>query len=242
MLKDLHFLRRIDGEKLDRYLLMGWYRIGQLIFTTDHIPYAEGWKRVFWLRFPLDKISFHKKHEKLFAGNDRFSIGIRPFQLTEELEELYQLYYNHLDFTPSPTLHNALFDHSVFEDQSFPVFDSFVIEVRDKEQLIAAGVFDMGKNSLAGIINFFHPVYRKFALGKWLMLLKIQYAKQQGMQFYYPGYIAADYNKFDYKLFPGKAAAEIYDPLQQEWLSYSANLIQALKNTIPAPGDDFIIS
>ena len=235
MLKDVHFPGKVSGQKLDDYLAIGWYRIGQIIFTTDHIPHPEGWWRVFWLRFALNKLQFGQKQTKLIKANQRFDVTVKSLQLTNELEDLYNDYYLHIDFAASPSLHNNLFDYSVFKDSDHRVFDSQVIEIRDQKKLVAAGVFDKGEKSIAGIINFYHPSYRKYSMGKWLMLLKIKYAIENEMQFYYPGYIACDYNKFDYKLYPGMEAAELYDPVGKTWIPYSTSLMSELKNNLPEP-------
>ncbi len=235
MLKDIHFPQTVSGKKLDLYLSIGWYRIGQIIFTTDHIPHPGGWWRVIWLRFSLDKLQFGSRQKKLLTANGCFNYSIQPLKVTGELEQLYNTYYNHLDFAASPTLQNNLFDYSVINDPNHRVFDSMVIEVRDKTKLIAAGIFDRGEQSIAGIVNFFDPAYRKYSLGKWLMLVKIQYARENNMHYYYPGYIACDYNKFDYKLFPDVSAAEIYDPVSKQWLPYSPALMKELQNSLPEP-------
>ena len=235
MLKDVHFPGRVGGRKLDAYLAIGWYRIGQIIFTTDHIPHPEGWWRVFWLRFTLEKYHFGPKQRKLMIANQRFEVHIKPLQVTRELEKLYDTYYHYIDFAASPTLQNSLFDYSVIADPDHKVFDSEVIEIRDQGKLIAAGIFDKGEKSIAGILNFFDPAYRKYSLGKWLMLLKIKYALERGMEYYYPGYIACGYPKFDYKLYPDMGSAEIYDPVSRQWLTYSAGLISELKSNLPEP-------
>lgn len=101
------------------------------------------------------------------------------------------------------------------------VFTTEVLEVRDGNQLIAAGIFDSGARSLAGIMNFYHPAYRKYSLGKYLMLLKINHARQQCKAYYYPGYLVQGYPKFDYKLFPCLAATEVFDATMGQWLPFS---------------------
>lgn len=235
MIHDVHFPQKVRGGQLDAYLAMGWYRIGQVIFTTHHIPHSSGWYRVMWLRYVLQRIRLGKKQQQVLRMNAGFDVVINPFSLSEELEDLYLLYRSHISFPASETLHQSLFDHSVHGVENGPVFDSFVTEVRDKGKLVAAGIFDCGLKSIAGILNFFDPAYKKFSPGKFLMLQKIQYARQQGMDHYYPGYIAADYPKFDYKLFAGADAAEIYDPISRKWLPYSTKLIHDLKDTLVEP-------
>jgi arginyl-tRNA--protein-N-Asp/Glu arginylyltransferase len=235
MIKNVHFPFELSSSLLDQYLSKGWYRIGQVVFTTDYIPHPHGWHRVFWLRYQLPGLSFQKKHQEIMRRNKIFRTRVTPFALTEEMEDLYALYKSSVDFNASPTMKNFLFDYGIVDDPSHNVYDSHLVEVRDGRKLIALGVFDKGKNSLAGILNFYHPEYRKYSLGKWLMLLKVEYALKQRMKYYYPGYIAVDYEKFDYKLFLSPALAEIYDPVTGDWLEYSRELVERLKDDPPNP-------
>jgi arginine-tRNA-protein transferase len=106
------------------------------------------------------------------------------------------------------------------------VFDTYVVEVRDENKLIAAGIFDNGSQSIAGIMNFYDPAYRKQSLGKFLMLMKINYARQQRKAYYYPGYLVNDYPKFDYKLFPCQSATEVFDANSGTWFPFSWETIK----------------
>src|SRR6185436_10781282 len=101
-----------------------------------------------------------------------------------------------------PTLQDFLLREIFIENVDHNLFDSEIIEIRDGGKLIAAGIYDKGSTAIEGIMNFYDPAYKKYILGKYLMLLKVQHAIENKMQFYYPGYIAYKYNKFDYKLFP----------------------------------------
>lgn len=233
MVKNVHFHEKLEGANLDDYLARGWFRIGQLIFTTDYVPFAEGFYRVFWLRFRLNRYQFKKKQQKLFSANQQFRVLIEPFAINEEREELYGIYYSQLSFTASPTLQSNLLDFGIGERLEKNVYDSRVIEIRDRDKLIAVGVFDRGKNSIAGILNYYDPAYKKYSLGKYLMLLKLKYAMDNNYDFYYPGYIAPDYHKFDYKLFPGAEAAELFDPLTEQWFPYNEKRMQELKDNPP---------
>jgi leucyl-tRNA---protein transferase len=228
MIKDLHFPEQCTGQLLDKYLRHGWYRLGQIIFTTDFIPHAESWYRVFWLRYNLDAISYSKKQLAVLKLNQHFTVRIKPLKITKEIENLYQRYKSHIDFEISPTLKNYLYDGSTFDAPKQNVFHTEMIEVRDNNRLIAAGIYDNGEDSIAGIINFYHPDYARFSLGKFLMLSKINHAIATNKTWYYPGYIAYLYTKFDYKLFPSRKASEIYDPETQNWLPYSEALMAEL--------------
>lgn len=225
MFKDLHILPRIAGPLLDQYLAKGWYRMGQIIFTTDYLFKEEQYFRVFWLRYRMDLFTFSKKQEKLLQLPNGFSTTIKPLQITDELETLYQLYRSELDFEVSPSLRENLFSLCFISSENAPVFDSWVIEIRDQGKLIAAGVYDMGEKSMMGIINIYDPAYKKYSPGKRLILLKLRESLQQQLDYYYPGYIVMNYPRFDYKLEAGEAICEIYDTMKDEWVSYSAKNI-----------------
>lgn len=233
MIKDIRYHHQVQGFLLDTYLNQGWFRIGQFIFTTDYVPAPETHYRVFWLRYRLESFTIGKKQEKLIAANNRFTVNILPLQLSQELDDLYNKYYEQLNFPASPSLQFNLYEFGGIESGHHNVYDSHLIEIRENNKLIAAGIFDKGVSSLAGIINFYDPAYKKFSLGKYLMLLKIEYARRQKMEFYYPGYIALGYEKFDYKLFPGTETAEIYDPITDNWFAYDRELMEHLKDDPP---------
>ena len=84
--------------------------------------------------------------------------------------------------------------------------------------MIAAGFFDLGKMSAAGITCIYHPAYKKYSLGKYLMYLKMAFCKEQQLQYFYPGYVVPGYNSFDYKLEIGKSAIEYFDTYTGKWL------------------------
>jgi len=226
MFKDLHILPRITGTMLDEYLAMGWYRMGQIIFTTDYLYKEDQWFRVFWLRYRMDLFRFSVKQAKMLQLPAGFTVSDGPLQITDELETLYQQYRTKLDFEISPTLRDNLFSLCFISSEEAPAFDSRVIEIRDHGKLIAAGVYDMGEKSMMGIINFYDPAYKKFSLGKRLILLKLQVSVERRLEYYYPGYIVQHYPKFDYKLEAGMEICEIYDSVKEIWIPYSKENIE----------------
>jgi arginine-tRNA-protein transferase len=204
----------IKSEALDRFLAAGWYRMHHTMFTTNFINQDDPATRVFWLRYHVGNIRL-AKHKQLLRRNAEFSATYRGLVMTDELNELYSAYHNNVDHECSDNLQGVL---GVMEK---PSFDSYLIEVRHKHKLIAAGIFDKGKESIAGIVNFYHPDYKKYSLGKYLMLLKVQYCRDHQLEWYYPGYFGANLPKFAYKLFVDKNATEVFIPEIKQWISYA---------------------
>lgn len=211
------------GTELDMWLSEGYFRMRQEVFTCQFVPSDDGFLSAFWLRIVLADVQYGPKQNRLLRINEPFTSVAKPFVLTRELETLYATYRASLNFDTFPSVQDCLFGEA-FRNR----FDTQLIEVRDNGRLIAAGVFDNGSESIMGILNFYDPQYAKHSLGKYLMLLKIYYAQQTGRTFYYPGYLVVGNTKFDYKLFPCKAATEVYDDNTGQWLPFDWDTVNAL--------------
>lgn len=206
----------ISGDVLDYYLGLGYYRMNQDLFTCRFLPVGEQLYTVHWLRLVLSQVQYGSKQRRLFRLNEQFAVTVKPFLLTAEYEALYARYYESIDFDASSSLAEIL-----LAEATYTVFDTYIVEVRDGKQLIAGGIFDCGNASIAGIVNFYDPNYRKHSLGKYLMLLKTEYARSQQKTYYYPGYLVHNYPKFDYKLFASLEATEVFDCQNSQWLPFS---------------------
>lgn len=212
MISDIRSHQSIKGRMLDDYLSRGWYRMGQFIFTGHVMVLNERFHLLHWLRLSVAEINYGKKQKSIIRKNGRFHTRIKPFAITEEIENLYTLYRASTDFEASPSVYSYL-----MEGNENNVFDTQCIEVRDNDKLIAIGYFDEGENSIAGILNFYDPAYSSFSLGKYLMLVKIDYGKKMSKQWYYTGYIVNGYPKFDYKLFADIHATQVFNRHDETW-------------------------
>lgn len=216
----IHYPSQLSGAQLDAFLAKGWYRMGQGIFTTNYVIQEDQFFRVFWLRYDLYKLTLGKTAQSIISRNQTFTCIIKPAFIDAEIEELYALYKSALVFEPAASVRSWL-----LENATESIYETWMVEVRHGDLLIAAGFFDLGDSGLAGILNCYHPSYKKYSPGKYLMLKKIAFARSQGMQWYYPGYIVKDYHRFDYKLFVDKNAAELFLPEGNAWHAYRDDLM-----------------
>ncbi len=205
----------ITDKVLDDYLARGYYRSGRVIFTDfiyfDRVNAYE----VFWLRTRLEGQKDYKKRS-VYKKNQGFEVLIKGAVINEEIEALFQYYASTLNFETSNSVQDYLMGIGITK----AIFNTKMIEVRDQGKLIAAGYFDEGEQTLAAILHFYHPDYKRFSLGKYLMLLSMEYASQKQMQFYYTGYIAIGNNKFDYKTYPDETLVEVFLPKQEIWAPF----------------------
>ena len=218
---NIYYPERMNGKELDDFLEMGWYRIGQSIFTTHFVLLNDYIYRVFWLRYNLKNVTLTKSQQRLKNTNKQFNVSVKPLEITDEIENLYADYKACINFQAPISVH-----YSLYGDQPpTNVFDTEMIEIRDKDKLIAVGVADLGAETIAGVMNFYHPEYKRFSLGKYLMILKIELGLQRNFRWYYPGYIVYQKPEFDYKLSFDKRAVEILIPELEGWQLYQRRFI-----------------
>jgi leucyl-tRNA---protein transferase len=210
-----------NGTMLDAYLSKGYYRMGKHIFTTDVVFNNNQYYKAFWLRYNLNKFHLSEKHQKLLKHLTQFTVKIKPFTVNQLYTSLYKKYYAAANFDASPSLESYLYSFDDFPQVQLFQFESKAIQIFREKLLVAAGIFDNGLESIAGIINFYNPEFKKYSLGKILVLLKLKYALEHHKKWYYPGYIVPGNPKFDYKTFVGIDCIEVYDTQLKEWVEYS---------------------
>ncbi len=217
----VYYPEKMNGKELDEFLEMGWYRMGQSIFTTHFIMPEDQMYRVFWLRYNLKHIALGKSQRRIKTGNRQFEVSVKPVEITDEIEDLYTVYQTGVDFPAAKSVYHWLYGDELPSN----VFDTELIEIRDKTKLIAVGIADWGSESIAGIMNFYHPDYKRFSLGKYLMMLKIELGQRRNIQWYYPGYVVYKRPEFDYKLCFNNNTVEILIPELDGWQLYRRDLI-----------------
>lgn len=204
---------RLPAAQLDQLLALGWYRMHQDIFTTSHIQLGDV-HRVHWLRYAVDAIVAHASHKRIRERANNFHFRIENFVLREEHQTLHRIYRSSIDFEGASSITDCLFGS---EEITPSIYTTKTISIYDGANLIAAGYFDVGSTSAASILHFFDPAYKRFSLGKYLILLTIDWLKENQIEYYYPGYIVEGNPKMDYKLFLGKEEAHYFDPYAMDW-------------------------
>ncbi len=209
----------LEPAVMDTLLSFGYYRMRQSLFTTTYtLTDHQQIVKVLWARLRLDGYRITPRHLRLSKRASRFQIRLLPARVNEEIEGLYAQYRASMNFDANESVRACILGEA--ETDFFP---GRMWEVRDAGRLIAAGYFDEGINSVAGILNFYHPDYAGFSLGLWLYLEGVRYASATGKAYFYPGYIALDFPKFDYKLLAGTENMEILDTQQGVWIPYAAS-------------------
>jgi arginine-tRNA-protein transferase len=217
-LTEKYLPKKLSKKELDDYLARGWYRLGAQIFTCQYLFFKEKLFSPVWIRLPLKDYTFRKRLRKIFNRNRRkFTVVIQPQNLTHEKQDLYQKYRKSFHSPIAVTLVYNLQDSA-----RTTIYDTQEICIYHEDKLVACSFFDIGENSLASILGIYDPDYQQDSLGFYSMLLEIEWGLENGYEYYYPGYIVPQYDKFDYKLRIGKPEElEFFDLRTSTWKAQS---------------------
>ncbi len=209
-------------EDWDSAWARGWFRMRQHLFTTHFLGFDQTFYSAVWLRVDLSRWIHDKNFDALRRKNKDFRIEFRRLDARgprAEQEALYQKYRRSLSFEPAPTLRDLLFG-----EERRLLFPTWEVSLYDGD-LIASGIFDVGGQAAAGIVCFYHPDYRKYSLGKYLIYAKMDWCRQRELDWFYPGYVAPGQPRFDYKLDLGTEAIEYLELATGLWRRYQPGLV-----------------
>jgi arginine-tRNA-protein transferase len=216
----------ITPAGLDHALALGWYRMHQGIFTCSHVNLGNLY-RVHWLRYRLHDIQEKASHRRIRKINQPFTFSIEDFKppaIRPDHMELHQCYRAFIDFDGANSITESLLGDD-FDGSN--IFNTKCISVFDRGKLIAGGYFDIGLQAGTSILHFYDPAYSRFSLGKFLILITLDYLKTQGHTLYYPGYVIQGFSKMNYKLFLGKKAAQYFEPEAMAWKHFKEEILIA---------------
>lgn len=219
MLAQIEYPEILQPQELDTYLANGWFRMRQTIFTTNFLQFDQQYYSAIWLRVALAGYVADKKYHALKKLNRAFKTEIKQSAgngISKAQEVLYAEYRQSVTFDISPSLQELLLG-----EDSVNRFNTFEVNMYDGDTLIASGFFDLGSIAAAGISCIYHPAYKKYSLGKYLMYLKMEFCRQQELQYFYPGYVVPGCSPFDYKLEVGKATLEYLQLSSMQWTPYT---------------------
>lgn len=228
MFYEVDRLDQIKGHRLDNYLENGWFRMQSTIYRNSHIIDAENTRiyKVWRLKYVISEIQAHASHKRIWKRNNNFEVIFSDnCTITEEDNDLYSRYFSSVNFDGYRNIEEAISDNGRLD-----VFDTHCVRIYDENKLIAMGLFDKGKASIASILNFFDPSYSKYSLGKYIILLIVDKMKEWGMFCYFPGYIVAGKPKFEYKLFLGEESAK-YLNREKNWVSFNRSILKPETST-----------
>jgi len=185
---------KVTPAQLDTLLANGWRHFGTYFFRYNLGMVEDDIRLVTPLRIRLSEFSLSKSQRRVLRDNSDLTIKIEPLKIDPEAEELFHRHKERFED------HKPLsIDEFLASDAKTSPCKTKQIRVFDKDRLVAISYFDIGAASCSGVYAIFDPAESKRGLGIFTMLKEIEYAIDNGKEFYYQGYAYDGESFYDYK-------------------------------------------
>lgn len=196
MLVEYYFPQSLSPARLDRYLAGGWFRSGPSLFRAKLLCLGGALHSVVNVRVALEDYHFSRSLRRVLNRSEgRFRVEVGPATVDEQREGMYRQHKRRFKGFIFDTL-----DEFLFGGMSRFLFDTQEMAIYDGDDLVAVSYFDRGHGSVASLLGLYVSGYQRYSLGLLTMLHEVQYARDAGYRYFYPGYVLQGYYGFDYKL------------------------------------------
>ncbi len=207
------YASEVSPPQTDALLAAAWRHFGAHYFRYNFGFYEREIRRVQPLRVRVSDFTNSKSQRRIRRKNQDLQTVVRPIEITREKENLFERHKQR--FTRE--MPASIYDFLDWDAANTPC-EAQEICVYNNKTLLAASFFDVGKRATSGVYAIFEPTETARSLGIFTMLLEIDFAREQGKDFYYSGYAYAGKSFYDYK--KHFAALETYDWKTGVWKTF----------------------
>jgi len=180
--------------KMDQFWAEGWRHFGILFFRYRLSLHGDKHFSVLPLRVDLERFTLTRSQKRVLAKNRDARTVIRPAVVDKVRESLFAKHIlRYRENIPS-----SLFDFMSPVPASVPCLN-LELCIYLKETLAGVTYLDIGQTATSAVYAMFDPAEAKRSLGILMMLKSIQYSREQGYRYYYPGYAYREPSAYDYK-------------------------------------------
>lgn len=181
-------------DQMDRLWAQGWRHFGTFFFRYSTSVHSGKRCTVIPLRIDLEKFSLSRSQKRVLAKNKDVQIVIRDTTIDSVKEELF---FQHIERFED-NIPSSVYDFLSEVPASVPCHNQEIC-VYLENKLIAASFLDLGETSTSAVYAMFDTQESKRSLGILTMLVAINYARELGCRYYYPGYAYREPSFYDYK-------------------------------------------
>lgn len=207
------FAADLAKEELDLLLAAGWRKFGNYFFKPDCVDCYQ----CIPLRVNVKGFKPSKSQRRVLRKASQIEVRFKPLEYRDEIYEIYQ------DHSLNRFGRNTDKDEFLtsFYVKSCPAVQS---EYYLGDELFAVGFLDVGALGISSVYFIFKNAYLGFRPGTFSCLREIEYAAENGYDYYYLGYYIQECRRMAYK--NQFQPHEMYDWHSEKWVSpedYSLN-------------------
>lgn len=187
----------VPPELMDQLWSQGWRHFGRLFFRYDSQEDEVGGVDVIQpLRIDLERFEPSKSQRRVLRRNADLRVAFQPAARGPEAEALFERHKSRFKSNVPESLGSFLSE----EPASVP---GLCLECRvtleETPELVALSFLDAGARATSSVYGMFEPTHSRRSLGLFTMLQEIQWSRERGCRWYYPGYATRGPSAYDYK-------------------------------------------
>lgn len=200
-------------EDMDLLWENGFRHFGTHFYRYSHSYLNDEVALILPLRILLSEFKMTESQKRVIRKNKDTTYTIRDCVIDQEKEDLFYIHRERFTSNVPESIYTFLSS----DPAKIPCNTKEVCVYREN-RLIAVSFMDMGKSAASSVYAMFDPAFNKKSLGIYTMLLEIDYSKEQGFDYLYPGYAFREQSFYDYK--KNFHPAEYYNWDEERWLPY----------------------
>jgi leucyl-tRNA---protein transferase len=179
---------------MDRFWAHGWRHFGIIFVRYGSAFHGGKLFSVLPLRVDIERFDLSRSQKRALARNRDTELIIRPSFVDEEKKTLFEKHRLRFDENAPTSLYNFLSECP----DSVPC-PNVELCVYLGAKMIGVTFLDVGERATSGVYAMFDPALAKRSLGILMMLYSIQFSRERGRRYYYPGYAYHEPFAYDYK-------------------------------------------
>jgi len=192
---DEHFFcLRASPGRMDQLWADGWRHFGVIFLRYRTSEHAGRRYTVLPLRIDLEGFELRRSQKRILAKNRDLRVILRPSSIDIEKEAVFEKHRLRFNENVPTSLFNFM-----SPDPTATPCPNLELCVYQDDQLLGVTFLDIGVMATSGVYAFFDPAAAQRSLGILMMLQSIQFSKERGCRYYYPGYAYREPFTYDYK-------------------------------------------
>ncbi len=188
--QEVFLTRRLDPEDYHMLMQMGWRRSGSLFYR----PCCPSCDACTPIRVRTDAFRRSRSQRRVWRRNPDVRVSVAAPELTQEKHDLYVRY---LRYQHDGTMGESLKDLHRFLYAS-PVH-TLETCYRIGGRLVGVGTLDVSATAASTVYFFWDPEEHRRSLGTFSALWEIEWARREGLCYYYLGYFIQGLPSMAYK-------------------------------------------
>jgi arginyl-tRNA--protein-N-Asp/Glu arginylyltransferase len=217
-INDAFIAEHVPAVLMDRLWSEGWRHFGPEFFRYSVVFHDLQPQSIVPLRIVLRDFRESKSQRRVLRQNVDVDWDLRPASVTPEAEALFEKHKQRFTENVPDSL-------SVFLGKEPERGPCRTLELRASVagRLFAISYVSLGRTSVSGTYAVFDPADSDRSPGILTLLKEISWAREQGMELYYPGYTTLHPGIYDYKKrFHGLEGYDWEENIWRPWSDFAA--------------------